>query len=228
MMQAATISSIETQGGYMAESCDFSDFDGWNLPPESIAWLIQNLPSGSRILELGAGKSTRELTRFFSVTAIEENPDYTRYEGVHYVLAPFKDGWYDSSIVCPILADNCFDAVIIDGPFAGLSRIGCRLRLLRFFHMLRGTPHLIVDDIERLPDLILFFCLALRKRTKLKIFFSGRKACAVIDGVKSMQPSDLLNALPHFVKLFRVCAVRTFKSVFRLLFRPTSGEPPRT
>lgn len=173
----------------MTDQPDFSDFDGWNLPPDSTNWLIRNLRPGARVLELGSGKSTGELKRFFSVTAIEENPDYTKYEGVHYVLAPFKDGWYDSSIVCPILSDNCFDAVIIDGPFAGLSRIGCRLPLLRFFHMLRGTPHLIVDDIDRLPDLVLFFCLALRKRTKLEIFFRRRKACAVIDGVDASDRS---------------------------------------
>lgn len=158
-----------------------SDFNGWNLPPAVMQYLVQNVAHSSKILELGSGKSTRELSKFFDVTAIEEDLAVVGVESrARYLHAPVDKGYYEKSVLRKALEDNEYDAIIIDGPkaFPGFRKRFIRLGFIGLFNFVRGNPLIVIDDVQRIPELLLVLRLSFGRR--IRVYRLGAQACAII------------------------------------------------
>ena len=134
---------------------DFSDFTEFNLSPAVILWIYKNLPFGSTILELGSGKSSRELTKLYTVYSVEENKKYCGLYNCNYIYAPIKNGWYDTALLKNGLPRN-YNLLIIDGPKAfnpwnpfSFTR---RIKFVENFNIFEKDKIMIFDDYNRKLD----------------------------------------------------------------------------
>ena len=118
----------------------------WMLPASAFAWINQNVPKGSTILELGSGYGSRVLAESYELFSIEHDRDWVgRFGSVLYIYAPIVDNWY-----CPktILeqAPEFYDLLIIDGPPGVIGRLGL-LDHLNLFAW--GPTPVLIDDLHR-------------------------------------------------------------------------------
>jgi len=126
---------------------------GWMLPHAAFEWIKQNIPSGSRILEFGAGKGTLERAQHYDVTAVEHNEAYTSRD-LNYLLTPIiwneissqnnEQGWYDVKALLHLKKEE-FALIIIDGPPGEVGRSG----ILAHPWLLNLAPLVMVDDTHR-------------------------------------------------------------------------------
>lgn len=63
-------------------------------------FILENIPEGSTIVELGAGHvSTREFANHYDCYSVEDNPDFIGHYKVKYINAPIVNDWYDINIL---------------------------------------------------------------------------------------------------------------------------------
>ena len=75
-----------------------SNLNDFAISEEMYAWLEENLPEGSTILEFGSGTGTIELTKRYTVYSVEQSKEFVGVAPLStYIHAPLKDGWYDIS-----------------------------------------------------------------------------------------------------------------------------------
>ena len=68
---------------------------GWAISPQCFAWILDNVPSGSKVLEFGSGMGTGELVKHFDMTSIEQDSFWMNgFTGSRYIYAPIVDDWY--------------------------------------------------------------------------------------------------------------------------------------
>lgn len=190
-----------------------NDFDSWNLPPQVIVWLVNNLPEGSAILELGSGKSSRELSRCFKLVSIEEDVHVEQLAQVEYIFAPISNCYYAPDAVMTALSGRRYDAVIVDGPKAYLpGRSSIRLGFLNYVEHIHKDSLIVIDDVQRLAELCLFLRL-LWRRPNFRLFFWLDKATIIL----SPGPVDLKrfirNSARVLLGLVPIVAVHTLNSL---------------
>ena len=154
------------------------NINGWMLPPEALSYIVENLPSGSRILEFGSGNGSITLSESYHVTSIEHDQLWLNVAPVKYIHAPIVDnevsaqcgesGWYDIDV---IRRHSPFDVdfVIIDGPPGDIGRRG----LLAHLDILPPDVDLMVDDVDREDERALMEGLVEKLGLAPKIFESG-------------------------------------------------------
>ncbi|MFH1391112.1 MAG: hypothetical protein ABIH20_02255 [Candidatus Diapherotrites archaeon] len=91
-------------------------------------WVKKNLPAGSKILEIGSGKSSQILSYLYKVDSVEHDTKYVgKYLGVGYIYAPIKEYkgyyWYDIEALKKNLGEK-YDLIIVDGPTSKTGREG--------------------------------------------------------------------------------------------------------
>lgn len=107
------------------------ELDDWSITREMYKHIIDILPFGKTILELGSGKSTELLSMFYNLISIEENIEYLKnYFNVNMLYVPLKNyesfslfqsekNWYDINILKQYdLKNQKYDLIIVDGPCA--------------------------------------------------------------------------------------------------------------
>ncbi len=127
-------------------------FGGYAIAKETYEWLLENLPKGKTILELGSGKGTVELTKHWKVYSIEHDKRWLKYaEKSHYIYAPIitygtnkKYKWYARRIIKKHIPKE-YDLLLVDGPNGYIGREGF-LRNIGIFKM--NIP-VIIDDTQR-------------------------------------------------------------------------------
>ena len=100
------------------------NLDGWAIPIEAFKWILENIPKGSTILELGSGNGTKELVKYYNVISIEENEKWVNVVPEStYIYSPLKKYpfvnkhsccWYDDDKLNNLPKE--YDLLIIDGP----------------------------------------------------------------------------------------------------------------
>jgi len=121
-------------------------FGGSGMTKNCYDWIVANVEHGTQIVEFGAGKvSTKVLSEKWKVFSVEQDSAYVGiYEGVDYVDAPLKDGWYDAEKVFENFPDE-FSLLIIDGPL-----YGDRTVITKYFDRMNlKDAFVIVDDVYR-------------------------------------------------------------------------------
>jgi len=115
---------------------------GMSLGPVAMQWILNHIPLGSDIVELGSGLGTEILSYGYEMWSIEHNKAFLyKAKNATYIYAPLQaDKWYDPR---PIVASMPFGykLLIIDGP-----RI--RERLLDHFNMFAVEIPWLIDDVE--------------------------------------------------------------------------------
>ena len=62
----------------------------WAIGPNLFDWIVENIPHGSSILELGSGAGTHELGKIYDVHCIEDNDIWVDCYGMKAIMAKSK------------------------------------------------------------------------------------------------------------------------------------------
>jgi hypothetical protein len=126
--------------------------------------LLEVIPEGSTVLELGTGFGTIPIAEKFKVISIENNPHW--HQGVSELIEvpvvdqlnipgsiskrfPLYKQWYDAELLRTKLAGKQYDAIIVDGPESPSRRPGFLFNRSIFDQ----TVPVIIDDFHRPYDM---------------------------------------------------------------------------
>ena len=153
-------------------------FGGWAISKQLFDWLLEALPDGATILELGSGSGTQQLAKHFRMVSVEHDPDFVdRYDST-YIYAPIVNGWYDAVTIGNELSRLSiqYDLFLVDGPPKRIGRSGILLNLGLF----DLTKPIVLDDVHRPPERQLLDELATRVGRRYEIFSDGAKSFGVL------------------------------------------------
>lgn len=159
---------------------------GWAISFEVVKFISTIIKPGDLILELGSGSGTGYLSEKYSMTSVENNPEFLNLENSNYIYAPIKEyidppfegekGWYDAKILEKELPSD-YDLLLIDGPHGRIGRSGILLHLDLF----RSDRPIIVDDSHRTTEANIAQEICKIWDMEMHIFDCGEKSN---DGVK--------------------------------------------
>jgi hypothetical protein len=122
--------------------------DDWSITKECFDKIIEMLPFGSTILEIGSGNSTNILSKFYKMISIESNIEWMNKYNSEYIYVPCKQfnseifgqtNWLDIDILKSSLDGKKYDLLIVD---AGFDRVGIYDNL----HLFNTNIPIIFDD----------------------------------------------------------------------------------
>ncbi|MHA1288572.1 hypothetical protein DRO66_00285 [Candidatus Bathyarchaeota archaeon] len=173
-IQTGFINSIPKLKHFDSSFIDKKRLGGASVEFGLIQWMVQNIQSGSKIVELGSGNASKEIVKGYSLTSIENDEKYlkTHKNTIH---APLVNGWYDLEKIPDIKTDVV--AYLIDGPKA---RIANRDILLENIHLFNNKATFILDDVNRADELTLATKLSEILGRKMTIHDGNEKQFATI------------------------------------------------
>lgn len=124
--------------------------DDWSITKECFDKIVEILPFGSTILEIGSGKSTELLSKFYKMISLESSKKWMNKFNSDYRYIPTKKMrcgvfgdtiWLDKEILTNELKkiDNKYDLLLVD---AGGDRIG----IYDNIELFKTTIPIIFDD----------------------------------------------------------------------------------
>ncbi len=128
-----------------------------------IKWILDNIPKGSIILELGSGFGTTfKLSKSYKMYSVEDDPKWVGVFDTTYIYAPKKNKYYDVDILKEKIPKK-YDVIIIDGP-KSISRIG----FFDHIDLFNTDSIMIFDDTNRKADrsMLKRVCKKLDKKSK--------------------------------------------------------------
>ncbi|MBI1858595.1 MAG: glycosyltransferase family 2 protein [Candidatus Melainabacteria bacterium] len=170
---------------------NFSDFTHMNLSPKIILWIYQNFKKGSVILELGSGKSTRELSKAFKLYSVEHNKKYLNLYNSDYIYAPIKNGWYDVEILKNELPAN-YDILLVDGPPGRNIFSPGRIKFVDNLELFFKDVIMIFDDVNRREENKLVHKINTKLKREAVIIKDGKKkACILLNNSTQMKSQQI-------------------------------------
>lgn len=120
---------------------------------EMFDFIRELVPSG-RILELGSGRATEALDKYYTVYSIEHDKEWVgKYHG-NYIHAPIRkhkeiknyksNEWYDANVLRRELPKIKYDLLIVDGPI-GEKRSG----IVKYWELFDWSVPAVFDDMQR-------------------------------------------------------------------------------
>jgi len=154
---------------------NYNSLGGFTISKELLDWILENIPEGSTILELGSGYGTRELVKRYNVYSVEHDEKWMDIaEGSNYIYAPLKDGWYDVDYLNGKLPEN-YDLLLIDGP----PNI-YRGNFVNHYDLFQNVKKIIVDDTHRNDDSKIVELIVGKNECVFEEYNSERKKFTVI------------------------------------------------
>jgi len=104
--------------------------DDWSITKECFDKIVEILPFGKTILEIGSGNSTKILSKFYKMISIESNNEWMNKYNSKYIFVPFKKmiseefgetNWLDIDILKNNISGLNYDFLLVD---AGADRVG--------------------------------------------------------------------------------------------------------
>lgn len=145
------------------------NFGGSGMTRECYDWIVDNIPKGETILELGAGiVSTDVLSKEWKLYSVEDNEEYMNvYEKANYIYAPKVNGWYDVDALRHGLPKE-YSLIIVDGPHG--NRLDGLVDNIDLFNI-KDIP-IIIDDTYRPSEfkIVEYF----QNTHNKKIIFNGK------------------------------------------------------
>jgi hypothetical protein len=139
-------------------------------------YILDLLPEGSTILELGSGWGTGELAKKYTMHSIENDRAWIGKYNSHYMYAPIVNKWYDVEVLKRELPLINYDLILIDGPLGLIGRIG----FLRNIALFNTDVPLIFDDVHRKPEFELLQQVAHYLARPYEIITNKEKSFGVI------------------------------------------------
>jgi hypothetical protein len=110
--------------------------------------ILDLVPKGGTVLELGSGFSTGELIKYYTVYSVEQDSQWLNHYHSNYIYAPIVNGWYDTKVLNTELPTQ-YDLLIIDGPAAKGVHPLIRLGLLKNIKLFNLNAYIMVHDVNR-------------------------------------------------------------------------------
>jgi hypothetical protein len=161
---------------------DLSMFGGWAIDVECYLKILEILPKGKTILELGSGHTTDKLAERYKMHSIEHNEKWVDRYNSKYIHAPIEEetseqppiNWYSVSAIKKSLPKH-YDLILIDGPVGKLTKNGMtRDGFRRNKHLFNLEDTIIVfDDVQRAGEMNSMLALSKELGRKYEIFESG-------------------------------------------------------
>lgn len=149
----------------------------WIIPSEAFNWIYENIKPKSVILELGSGFGSIALSLNYKITSIEQDTNWINLSNrVNYIYAPVVNGFYDRNVLKQQIPHK-YDLLIIDGP---TKASGGRLGFLDNIDLFYTRCPILIDDIHRDDEILLYKTISNRLKRKPKIYDSENKKFAVI------------------------------------------------
>ena len=132
------------------------------ISPLASKKLLEVIPEGSTVLELGTGFGTKRLTEHFNVISIENDTQWhqgvsqlievplvniTKTKSVAKRFPEFLE-WYDPEILAQKLDGLEYDAIVVDGPATPDRRPG----FYQYRELFKKVP-VLFDDVHRVYDI---------------------------------------------------------------------------
>jgi len=143
-------------------------------------WIIQNIPEGKVILELGSGETTVKLCNRYKVISIEHNIEYVGLAKdsnyIHAEIIDYKSyRWYSKDKLEPI-KNMDYDFILVDGPTVIIGRIG----FLHNSDLFNTNVPILIDDTNRPAELKLANELSKKLNKKMKPFGGLEKSFIIL------------------------------------------------
>ena len=122
--------------------------DDWSITKECFDKIVEILPFGKTILEIGSGKSTDLLSKFYNLISLESNLEWMNKYNSNYVHVPLKKMistefgetvWLDVDIVKKNISNVDYDFLLVD---AGGDRVG----IYDYIHLFKTDNIPIIFD----------------------------------------------------------------------------------
>ena len=129
----------------------------WQIAPEMFDKILEVLPKGKTILELGSGEGTKLLSEHYNMISIEHDSAYIGLHKSTYIHAPLNKlpkprkyfpedtHWYDKQTLERELPKYTYDLILVDGPQNIYGRGG----FYRCFELFNDNVPIFLDDTHR-------------------------------------------------------------------------------
>ena len=157
-----------------------NDWGGNSISAILFAYLLDTLPKGKTILELGSGWGTMQLMKNWNVWSIESDPEWhEKYNKTQSILVPIteKGGWYDYDIMKDTMYKlrHEYDLLLVDGPYDN------RERIVDNFHLFNHDTPIVFDDVRREKGKRTMEVISSRLKRPYVIHGEGRSMFGVIE-----------------------------------------------
>lgn len=146
----------------------YSLFGGSGIDEPLYKWILENIPLGKTILEIGSGDtSTKLLSSKYNLYSIEHDKKFCGRWHNQYIQADLteEDGWYNIETLKRELPDK-YDVLMVDGPVGSLNR----MPFYKYLHMFDMKATIIIHDTNRFWEKLLVDLIE-RDTNKKKIMF---------------------------------------------------------
>ena len=156
-------------------SKDKTNLGGWAIGEAVYNWIVENIPAGSIIIELGSGSGSHELGKLYRIFCVEHDLKYVGlYDNINYIYAPILDGWYDPQFIA--LLPNSAALLIIDAPPAVIGRGG----FLKYSDLFNTDIPILVDDTNRAEELQLAEDLSVKHNKSRRVVILEEDKSAIV------------------------------------------------
>jgi hypothetical protein len=103
------------------KTLDSFTWGGSGMVREAAEWIIENIPHGEIVLEIGAAlTSTEFLSNYWKTYSVEQDKRWMtiKNNNLNYIHAPLVGGWYDVNCLTNQLPKE-YSMILIDGPVYG-------------------------------------------------------------------------------------------------------------
>ncbi|MEI2420674.1 hypothetical protein V6O07_10405, partial [Arthrospira platensis SPKY2] len=154
---------------------DVQNLGNWAISEDLFVYILETLPVGSTILELGSGTGTLELSKYYNMVSIEHNRDWLNKYNSHYIYAPLVDDmWYNGDVLRRELQNIDYQLILVDGPPQHR-----RKGILNYLDLFNWNVQVILDDVNRKYDMDVAISLA-KHLEKIPTVYKYDKFFAVI------------------------------------------------
>ena len=143
-------------------------------------FILETLPKGKTILELGSGEGTAKLVEHYKVYSIENyEPILDIYHNnyIYVPLVPFTDPNHPQSNMCydpEILKEKLppsYDLILVDGPAGWYGRGGFDF----YIDLFRKDVPIVFDDVNRSRDFMVMDSVAKKLDRNYRAFDTESK-----------------------------------------------------
>jgi hypothetical protein len=152
-------------------------FGDASLTEEAFNYIINRLPDGKTLLELGSGRVTELFLQHYKVYSVEHDLMWVDTTESNYIYAPLVDNaWYDADVLAESLPTE-YDFLLVDGPPSPTRRAN----FIKHMHLFRSDVAWFFDDLQREQDAKTFETIREMTGRSAEVFQFGVKRCGVLE-----------------------------------------------
>lgn len=151
-------------------------FGDWSISKELYDYVLEILPKGSTMVELGSGWASGEFSKHYTVFSIEHDKRWVGAYNTNYIYAPIVNRWYDPKAISEQLPKD-YGLILVDGP-AGDRNL--RDTFFDNLNLFKTNVPIIFDDLQWKKEYDLMVLVAQHLHRKYRVFDCGDKKFGVV------------------------------------------------